>query len=67
MESRRMVLVNLFAGSNGDADIENRLVDTVGKEMVGQMKRVTWKHICCCCCICKIESQWAFAVGLRKL
>ena len=35
MESRKMVLVNLFAGSNRDADIENRLVDTVGKEMVG--------------------------------
>ena len=25
-----MVLMNLFAGSNEDADIENRLVDTVG-------------------------------------
>ena len=64
MESRKMVLVNLFAGSNRDADIGNRLMHTVGKEMVGQMKRVTWKHVCCgcCCCICKIESQWEFAV-----
>ena len=29
MESRKMVLMNLFAGSSGDADIENGLVDTV--------------------------------------
>ena len=27
-----MVLMNLFQGSNGNADIENRLVDTVGGE-----------------------------------
>ena len=31
MEFRKMVLMNLFASSNGDTDIENRLVDTVGK------------------------------------
>ena len=29
MESRKTVLMNLFAGRNGGADIENRLVDTV--------------------------------------
>ena len=29
-ESRKMVLMNLFAGQE-DADIENRLVDTTGK------------------------------------
>ena len=28
-EYREMVLMNLFAGSNGDADVENRLVNTV--------------------------------------
>ena len=27
------------------------------------MERVTWKHIT----ICKIDSQWGFAVWLRKL
>ena len=27
-----MVLINLFAGGNGDTDIENRLIDTVGRE-----------------------------------
>ena len=34
-------------GSNGDADIENRLMDggRGRKERVGQMGRVAWKHI----------------------
>ena len=43
-----MVLMNLFEGSNGDTDIENRLMDMVGgrKEKVGCMERVTCKHIC---------------------
>ena len=27
MESRKIVLMNLFAGSNEDADVENRLTD----------------------------------------
>ena len=31
MESRKMVLMNLFAGQPGDADIENTLVDPVGE------------------------------------
>ena len=31
MESRKMVLMNLFAGSSGDEDIENRLVDILGE------------------------------------
>ena len=35
LESRKMLLLNLFAGSNDEADIENRLVDTVGKEREG--------------------------------
>ena len=29
MESRKVVLINLLVGSSGDADIENRLLDTV--------------------------------------
>ena len=32
-------------GSSGDADVEKRLLDTVGKEMVGQIERVPLKHI----------------------
>ena len=31
MESRKMVLMSLFEDRNRDADIENRLVDTVGE------------------------------------
>ena len=34
-----------------------------GEERVRCMERVTWKHIT----ICKIDSQWEFAVWLRKL
>ena len=34
MESRKMVLMNLFAGRNRHTDIENRLVGTEGKERV---------------------------------
>ena len=30
MESRKTVLINLLQGSNGDTDIENRLMDMVG-------------------------------------
>ena len=33
------------SSSNGDADIEDRLLDTVGKDRVGQIERVEWKHI----------------------
>ena len=32
MESRKMVLMNLFEVSKEDKDIENRFVDTVGEE-----------------------------------
>ena len=44
MRSRKMVLKNLFAGSNGETDIENRLMDMGrGKERVRCMEKVTWK------------------------
>ena len=45
MESKKMVLMNLFAGQQGDADMENRLVDMEGKERVGQIQRVALKQI----------------------
>ena len=39
-----MVLVNLFQGSNGETDIENRPMDMErGEERVRYMERVTWK------------------------
>ena len=31
-------------GSKADADTENRLVDTVGKERVGPVERAALKH-----------------------
>ena len=31
MESRKMVLMNLFAGLNGDTDVEKGCVDIVGE------------------------------------
>ena len=41
-----MVLNNLFAGTNGETDIENRLMDTErGKERERRMERVTWKLV----------------------
>ena len=38
MQSRKMVLMNLFAGQRGNEDLENRLVDMEGKERVGQIQ-----------------------------
>ena len=45
-KSRKMVLMNLFARHHREAHIESRLVDmrSRGKERVGQMERVAWKH-----------------------
>ena len=43
MGSRKLVLMNLFAGTN--ADIENRLLDTVGKERVERMEKVAKTYI----------------------
>ena len=40
-----MVLMNLFAGSSGDADIENGLVDTEGGgEGMTENETVGWHH-----------------------
>ena len=44
MESRKIILKNLFTGYNGETDIENRLMDMErGVERVRCMERVTWK------------------------
>ena len=43
-ESRKMVLKNSLMSSNGETDIENRIMDVErGEERVRCMKRVTWK------------------------
>ena len=43
-----MVLVNRLQSSNGDTDVEDRPVEAVGKERVGQADRVALKHIHYC-------------------
>ena len=50
--------------TNGEIDIGNSLMD-MGRmeERVRYIERVTWKHIT----MCKIDSQWEFAVCVRKL
>ena len=57
--------MNLFKGSNGETDIENRFMDMGrwgGKgEMYGKSNMETYITIS------KIHSQWEFAVWLRKL
>ena len=40
-----MILMNLFAGQERDADVKNRLVDTVREERVGQTERVKLKCV----------------------
>ena len=50
-------------GSNGDADRENRLVDTAGKEWVGRIERTAWKHIH----YHIRDSRWGFAVWHGEL
>ena len=52
-------------GSNGDADIDNRLVDTVGKGEGGtnwesSIETYTWPYI-------KSDSHWKFVVCCREL
>ena len=51
-------------GRDREADRENKLVATAGKgegEMYGESNIETYVTIC------KIDSQWEFAVCLRKL
>ena len=44
MKSRKMVLKNLFMDSNGETDIEKRLMDMGrGEKRVGCVERVTQK------------------------
>ena len=66
MESRRMVLKNLFTEQQWrNRDIENRPMDMGnGEERVRCMKRVTWKPTLLST---NIVSQREFVVWLRKL
>ena len=62
----KMVLMNLFQGSSGETDIENRPKDMVGGEKVevevyGESNMEIYNNIC------KIDNQWEFAIWLREL
>ena len=57
MESRKTVLKNHLQGSNGETDIENRHEERGGEgEMYGNCNKETYITIC------RIDSQWEFAV-----
>ena len=68
MESRKMVLKNLFtiiSCSSGETDIENRLMDMGrGEERVEMYRKSNMETYIT---ICKIYSQREFSVWLRKL
>ena len=51
----------ILKGNNGETDIENRLTTWGEGEMYGKSNMETYITIC------KIDSQWEFAVWLRKL
>ena len=54
-----MVLKNFLQGSNGETDIENRLMD-IGREegeMYGKSNMETYITLC------KIDSQWGLLYG----
>ena len=65
MESRKIVLMNLFGGHQWRCrHREQTYGHGRGKEWVGQMEAVAWKHIHC---VCKVDCQREFAVRLREL
>ena len=45
MKSRKMVLMNLFAGKNGDTNVKNELVDSVGGREWDEMRNSN-QHRC---------------------
>ena len=64
MESRQIIRKNLFTGKQWRNRHRDRVMDMgKGEERVRCMERVTWKLTL----PCKIDSQWQFAVWLRKL
>ena len=59
-----MVLKNFLQGCNGETDIENRLMDMGRGE---ERERYGKRNMETCIATCKIDSQWEFAVWLRKV
>ena len=64
MESRKMVLLNLFAGQQWRNRHRERLVDTVGEREGGTNWESSMETYIT---IGKIDSQWEFAVWCREL
>ena len=61
MESRKIVLMKLFAEQHWSKDIENRLMDTgAGEEGEGGMYGESNMEMYIT--TCKIDTQWEFAV-----
>ena len=54
-------------GSNGDTDIENRLIDTGQGLEEGEGGMYGESNIEMYITICKIDMQWEFALCLREL
>ena len=54
-------------GSNGDTDIGNRPADVVGGGEEGEGETYGESNMETYITMCKIDSQWEFAVWLRKL
>ena len=62
----RLYWWNYFQDSNGDTDIDNRLMDTGGgKEGGGKMHEESIMETYVT--ICKIDTQWEFAVSFKEL
>ena len=66
MESRKIELMIYFQDSNGERDMEDRPMDMAWgedreSEMYGENNMGTYNAIC------KIDSQWQFAIWLREL
>ena len=53
--------------SNGDTNIDNRFIDTAGGGEEGEDGRYGESNVETYITICKIDSQWEFAVWLREL
>ena len=58
-----MILKSLFIGSNGESNIENRLMDMGRRE---ERVRCMESNMETYSTICKIDSQQEFAIWLRK-
>ena len=65
-DSEKMYWWIYFQGSNGETDIENRPMDKVGGEE-GEGEMYGESNIEIYNTICKIDSQWEFAVWFREL